>query len=1179
MEFQKRYEFNPKTDLLGKGGFSRVYKATDTLLDRTVALKFFTADASTKYQILSEIKKVIRFEHQNLCKYYDVALLSSENMLGEAESIEVGIMEYLDSGDFRTFVSIHPEHIDKLLIDILKGLAYLHKRGIVHRDLKPQNILIKMEDDEPIAKITDFGISKVLKADDKNSTTLMGTIEYMAPEQFNPKRYGVGGRITTNLDLWSFGLLVYEMMTHQKLFGSRSTGVSAEQVMSNILGDLPALQSSSLTGKYKEIVDRCLVKDASQRVQNATELIAILEGTRFSQMRGGFDAAPSSLPSDNGYISNKTPVEDGNVSISSGNPSPGFNTNQQDVEPESENIPAADDNASLTDIQIRNLEEQTVRTEVGDDTNPETDSADTTAIVPDSHDISTSTDTTVPKHPELIPSSDLSSIVPQYVDSHLAEIIQSSELQGNADGTKALQIEQSIIKDSEVGEFDKDSDRDKIGDDTVIIGANEILPDANETQVLHPDDLATKDISDVTTNAQLHDPKEQLEVVPQGSEKDEEETKIVQLKPTVIDEDTQLLDLPGAGDEETKIIAAKPLADEDTQLIRPGPSGKDEETRVYAYKQLPKKPDDKQIIHGAAVKSTDPGEVSKPQNVVYKVDDALIQSLKDEMVTSEDTQVLQNKDQLETGEETGGLEREKDLKTDEGAGVDNKDTTYRNEEEGETQTYSTTKWKNTLRRRKQDSQILTKRSFVGENVKGQNAKPKVIEWQASVRVQNKDKGSNRNTKKIVILVGLAAAMIITLWVILMPGNDKDIPDSSKPVSGSQAASVLPQPSSNESTTPSAVLIENPEPAVRPSEKEGKKVSVDPATTKTASAAAPATKSQLETVFTASEDCTLEIEGLAPIALKKNQKVAVPMDSGRHNITAVSKNGLPDSKMVVSILRNNQSFTVRFNQPVSSEPTTSVVEPLPSAAGSPAAALPSVAPVDKSVVEDKISVPVDKTPVESPTAITLAPINLIADEISSNMVFMKGGKFEKIDERSAKNNNSGSLATVSPYMLGKFEVTQRQWQQVMGYNNSVNKGCPECPVENVSWEEVNKFLNMLNQNGKAKFRLPTNLEWSFAAQMDDHEFIDGIKDYQNKVAWLSSNSNRRTHPVGQKMSHKSGVYDLLGNVGEWCADWYGPASGSQKVVKGGNFADVEKRATDGLSLSSKKKTVGFRLVKY
>jgi formylglycine-generating enzyme required for sulfatase activity/serine/threonine protein kinase len=287
MDFKSRYEFDPKTDLLGKGGFSKVYRANDVLLERVVALKFFTANASDKYQVLSEIKKVIRFEHPNLCKYYDVAVLNSNNIVGEVERTEVGIMEYLDAGDFKTYIKKHPDTIDKLLVDILQGLSYLHRQGIVHRDLKPQNILIKMVDGEPVAKITDFGISKLLGKEDNNSSALMGTIEYMAPEQFNPRKYGVAGRITTNLDLWSFGLMVYDIFNDKPLFGSRSNGISAEQVMSNILNDVSMSKVDNLPGKYRNIVKKCLVKNAAERVQLAIELIPL-----FLEKDGTFGKSP-----------------------------------------------------------------------------------------------------------------------------------------------------------------------------------------------------------------------------------------------------------------------------------------------------------------------------------------------------------------------------------------------------------------------------------------------------------------------------------------------------------------------------------------------------------------------------------------------------------------------------------------------------------------------------------------------------------------------------------------------------------------------------------------------------------------------------------------------------------------------------------------------------------------------
>ncbi len=279
MTFQERYKYNPNTDLLGKGGFARVYKATDTVLDREVALKIFSTDTSQKYDLVSEIKKVIKLEHPNLCRYYDVAFVEFINAFGEEEKHQIGVLEYLDGGDLKSYCLKHPGQQIKLLTDVLHGLSFLHKRGIIHRDLKPANILIKNSEDGPLAKITDFGISKEVGSNHTSSSLLMGTIEYMAPEQFSPAKYGIDGKIGTNLDLWSFGLMVYELVTGKSLFGSRGSESSAEQVMSNILNnEVIEDKITNLPEPYLSVVKRCLIKDAKQRVQSGEELVAWLHG-------------------------------------------------------------------------------------------------------------------------------------------------------------------------------------------------------------------------------------------------------------------------------------------------------------------------------------------------------------------------------------------------------------------------------------------------------------------------------------------------------------------------------------------------------------------------------------------------------------------------------------------------------------------------------------------------------------------------------------------------------------------------------------------------------------------------------------------------------------------------------------------------------------------------------------
>ncbi|MNG60746.1 Serine/threonine-protein kinase PK-1 [compost metagenome] len=279
MQFQDRYKYNPQTDLLGKGGFARVYRATDTLLDRVVAVKVFNTADSGHYTVLEEIKKVIKYDHPNLLRYYDVAILENTNAFGEKEVLQVGIMEYANAGDLKTFAQKNPGSpiLYQLLQQVLNGLYFLHNKGIIHRDLKPQNILLKEENGILTAKISDFGISRLIDSQTNSASLTIGTIEYMAPEQFSPNKYGIEGKISSNVDLWSFGIMVHELVTNKPPFGHRSGDTTAEQIMTSILSaDLPK-EVDDIPEPYQSVIKKCLVADARQRIKTANELIKYFE--------------------------------------------------------------------------------------------------------------------------------------------------------------------------------------------------------------------------------------------------------------------------------------------------------------------------------------------------------------------------------------------------------------------------------------------------------------------------------------------------------------------------------------------------------------------------------------------------------------------------------------------------------------------------------------------------------------------------------------------------------------------------------------------------------------------------------------------------------------------------------------------------------------------------------------
>ncbi len=184
--------------------------------------------------------------------------------------------------------------------------------------------------------------------------------------------------------------------------------------------------------------------------------------------------------------------------------------------------------------------------------------------------------------------------------------------------------------------------------------------------------------------------------------------------------------------------------------------------------------------------------------------------------------------------------------------------------------------------------------------------------------------------------------------------------------------------------------------------------------------------------------------------------------------------------------------------------------------------------------------------------------------------------------------------VDGFWMGKYEVTQGQWQKIMGDNPAGFKKGDKYPVEKVSWEDTQKFITQLNKKSGKEYRLPTEAEWEYAARAKSSYKYSGGDDL-NAVAWYDGNSGDSTHPVGQKKANDFGLYDMSGNVWEWCADWYdgkyyasspqenptGPDSGADRVLRGGGWIYHPVRCRSVLRIrhdpGDRRAGIGFRLV--
>lgn len=280
-DFRTRYQYCEK-DLLGEGGFAQVYKAFDKQFQEYVALKFYNKGDQGKYDVLHEMKDSRRYSHPNIIRVHDAFVVRFDHTGGHSY-VQVGILEFANGGNLRDFIRTKPteESFKDVLVGILNGLEYLHhEKKLIHRDLSPENILMYNEEDIWIPKIADFGISKridfVSTAKDKTkSTQLLGKVDYMAPEQFYPEKFGIGGKINTNVDLWAFGVILYELFMERRPFENDSQDNPLRIIQS--ITNSPVSNLIEIPEPYRSIIKKCLEKNANSRVKNASELITILQ--------------------------------------------------------------------------------------------------------------------------------------------------------------------------------------------------------------------------------------------------------------------------------------------------------------------------------------------------------------------------------------------------------------------------------------------------------------------------------------------------------------------------------------------------------------------------------------------------------------------------------------------------------------------------------------------------------------------------------------------------------------------------------------------------------------------------------------------------------------------------------------------------------------------------------------
>jgi eukaryotic-like serine/threonine-protein kinase len=259
----RRYQIESR---LGSGGMADVYLATDTQLGRRIALKLlyrrFAQDPEFVERFRREASAAAGLQHQHVVSVYD---------RGEWDGTYYIAMEYLEGRSLKAVIHqeapLEPARAIDLAVQILRAARFAHRRGVIHRDLKPHNVLV---DDDGNATVTDFGIARAGASDMTQTGSIMGTAQYLSPEQAQ------GHAVSAQSDLYSIGIILYEMLTGRVPFeGDSAVAIALKQV-----GEAPvppSVYNAAVSPALEAAVLKALEKDPVARYSGADEFIATLE--------------------------------------------------------------------------------------------------------------------------------------------------------------------------------------------------------------------------------------------------------------------------------------------------------------------------------------------------------------------------------------------------------------------------------------------------------------------------------------------------------------------------------------------------------------------------------------------------------------------------------------------------------------------------------------------------------------------------------------------------------------------------------------------------------------------------------------------------------------------------------------------------------------------------------------
>ena len=1112
-DFFARYEIDLTAGRLGGGAFGTVYKAYDNILDSWKAIKIAEVRyfEGKEFSLISEYNATSNLaRHKNIANYQDVFQFQMPNGL-----FDYAIMQYYHEGNLKQLLSnktLQPHQLKDIGLGLIKGVRFLHKHKVIHRDLKPSNILISKKGEDYIPKIADFGLAKSVSAEALSAFTNSfggGTLEYSSPEQL------LGHKLKYNSDLWSLGVILFELFIGKIPFESESKIGSPEarrrSIYQNIVNEPTPDSVNMCPAPFDDIIASCLTKNPNDRISTAEEIVDFLNN---------FNPTKSDLEDQTTIFGNVSTIarlkeEERLKELKAQEDILKAEQKRIDEERqrylEEQRLREQEEHRLLQEKRVeqeRKLEEQ----RIAEQNRIEEERLAEEQRIAQEKQIAEEQRIAEEKRRNELEQERLRQEKQRLLDEKQAKEKEASRIAKAKDQENKRKAAEEKLR---IEKAEKEQQKLKEKEEQKKRAAALALQ--KETKLKEQQAKLKQQHEEINHQKKLKEEEQKRKKAENKRLKEEQSAKERQLKHDKAINSADKTSVP----DETKSNSKRWLIILISLLIGGG--------AVTTYKYFGSNSNDAgNIVEALPITSELNLEKLKAylEKETDPVQKKVIQTRIKEVITINDN------DAWQTAKTTNSLEGYQAYKDAYPEGIHKIEALKeidkilsKVEEQSEEEF-----WK--IITQSDNESAYQKYLKKYPSGKYQNEAKKALDRIASEKetaiwngiIKNdlisdyeqylidypKGKYSNKAKEKIQ---DKQSRIVSAQWQSIRSSNDKEVLNKF----------ITNYPNSPEADIARKRIseLETPKTETKVNE-EASKITIDP---------------RWSIIKNGNN-----IDSIGRYILENPDSPHIA------EATVLFDDLFWNKIQKTKFIRDYQEYLDMFPSGKHRKEATRMV---------------------------KIIGPLVKNYLDQENNITGGTFDL-------------GCRWETKD--CEKDEMPSKPVKIKDFYLSKYEVTQREYQKVMGTNPSYFNDCPSCPVENVSWNDAQAFITKLNKDtdNLFNFRLPTEAEWEYAASGGSRYAYAGSDDIE-KVAVYKSNSGG-TAKKGSKKANKFKLYDLTGNVAEWCSDSYDedayskstPTSSNKKVVRGGSWKDRSKKcrvkARAHAPADYKNETIGFRLAR-